>query len=274
MRQPALFFLAAFAAILLCSASNASAQFSHYYVDHLPTTLPDSCYWAGCECGGIYPSGPDYVHSVISGRNYDPNYPDSCETEYYHDCPPMQPEHIFRVPCEYDSATGDLLTGCFTLAFKVTQCQGFYGPKTITGLQIKLRDQSKHCRNDTTNLIDTTGGLPDTVEQFILNPPDNSTITINLLSQPIPPPYPCIPRTFSFQVCDLWKRNAGPADQRCPTIFEFTFLNSDGTQCGTIPFVMYGGCIFPGPDPAIREGDHVYPIIEGVEIIKYGSDLE
>ncbi len=275
MRQPALFFLAALAAILLCSASNASAQFSHYYVDHLPTTLPDSCYWAGCECGGIYPSGPDYVHSVISGRNYDPNYPDSCETEYYHDCPPMQPEHIFRVPCAYDSATGDLLTGCFTLAFTITQCQGFYGPKTVDSVRITLRDQNKHCRNDTTNFLDTIPTPDDTVAQFIDNPlvPGSSTVTLNI--QPnLTPPYPCIKRTLSFEVCDLWKRDHGPADQTCPTVFEFSFVNSDGTECGTIPFVMYGICIFPGPDPVIREGDQVYPLIENVQIIKYGSNLE
>lgn len=236
----------------------------------------DSCYWPGCECGSIYPMGPDYMYSVVSGRNYDPSYPDSCETEYYHDCPPMQIEHIYRVNCEYDSATGQLRTGCFTLAFTVTQCQGFYGPKMVDKIRIKLRDQDKNCRNDTVNLQDSINGNLDTLYKFIHDPTDpfnSSTIVIDLPND-IPPPLPCVRTNFSFEICDLWAWGHGPAEWACPTVLEFSFINTDSTECGTIPFVMYGHCVFPGPDPAIEgEGDGIFmPMIDGKRVIRYNLD--
>lgn len=276
MQTPLPSSLAVLAASLLFFAPDLRAQ-SHYYVDHFPTGglgMPpaDSCFWPGCECGSIYPTGPDYMYSVVSGRNYDPSYPDSCETEFYTNCPPMQIEHIYRVDCVYDSATGQLRTGCFTLEFTITQCQGLYGPKMVDKIRIKLRDQGNNCRNDTVNFADSVGSSLDTLAQFIADTANNSTIEINIPN--IPPPYPCAKRPFSFEVCDLWKWGHGPAEWNCPTVFEFTLINTDGTECGTIPFVMYGHCVFPGPDPAIEEGkEGVFtPSVKRGQVFRYNLD--
>lgn len=144
----------------------------------------------------------------------------------------------------------------------------------VSQLRIKLRDQGANCRNDTVNLRDSVNGSLDTLHQFIDDPTDpfnTSTIVINIPD--IPPPFPCISRRLSFEVCDLWKWGHGPAEWACPTVLEFSFINTDGTECGTIPFVLRGSCDFPGPDPIIKENEGVFmPSINGVQIIRYNFD--
>lgn len=281
----------------------------HYYVDHLPYSgNPDSCNWFrpdfypvdSCDCGSLYPNGPDYSYSrVKAGRNYDP-YWDTCTQ-----CPPQnfppQVDHIFRVPCEetqdpaYNPPSGDydVETGCFTMAFNLTQCQE---GKTVTELQIKLRDPEAPCRGkgtfithpDTTIIVlyDTTITGGDTLisgGDTVITPMDTTIkardsldidrpylagfdpqnggiMTVKLTGESgvpggdLPPGPPCQSRSFQFDICNLWSWGHGPAELECPTVFEVTLVNSDSSMCGVIPFVIWGSCMFPGGDPAAEGG--------------------
>lgn len=287
--------------IVFLMPSRGYAQLPHGYVDHTPYPQPpgDSCNWFvpnefgglpvdSCDCGSLYPKGPDYQYSRMGGRNYDPSY-DTCLIGDPYCKPPVQVDHVFKVPCEWttDPQYGegyqgpvDVQTGCFTLSFNLTQCQE---GKTVQQVEITLRDQDKNCRNPQTHLgkPDTTGSvtLYDTVyvgtdtiitsrDSLIINPNvlytfdevTGSTVTLNLLDPPtapdgpLGPAPPCESRSFQFEVCDLWSWGHGPAEQDCPTVLEIKLINSDGTECGIIPFPIVGSCQFPDPTPGTGGG--------------------
>ena len=290
-------FFAVVLFVVLLFPVSGSAQLPHSYIDHVPYPQApgDSCNWFrpgaiptdSCDCGSLYPKGPDYQYSRIGGRNYDPHY-DSCMIGTLGCEPPPQMDHIFKVPCEWteDPQYGgghqgpvDVQTGCFTLSFNLTQCQE---GKTVNQVEITLRDQDENCRNPYTHLgkPDTTGSvtLYDTIyvgtdtiitsrDSLIIDPNvlytfdegEGSTVTLNLADPvntpggPLGPAPPCESRSFQFEVCDLWSWGHGPAEQDCPTVFEITLKNSDGTTCGVIPFPIVGNCQFPNPSPGTEE---------------------
>lgn len=303
---PLTVFVAALLLTFFPVPGSGQVQYPDSYSDHTPfpfnpdSTVADSCHWIrpkappwppyegidSCDCGSIYPKGPDYKYSRMGGNNYDPDY-DSCLLVEPPCVTPPQVDHIFRVPCDYTQDPNysppqgdfDVEVGCFTLAFDLTQCQE---GKVVDGIEIKLRDQEGPCRNsetwltkpkDTVTVYDTvivgndTTVTPrdsvgrDTVGVFSTGTGGSTMIyefdtdTNVVKGGPLPPRPPCKSRSFKFDICNLWKWGHGPAELECPTVFEIVLRNSDGTYCGIIPFVIWGSCVFPADPKAGGGGD-------------------
>ena len=75
----------------------------------------------------------------------------------------------------------------------------------------------------------------------------------------MPAPPPCEPRILKFEICGLWKDGRSPAEHECAAVFEVTFMNKDGSECGKVPFIFGGRCpdllriepIDRGEDPSL-----------------------